>query len=84
VPSGGSTKEPSIRPVDAVELCATPYPTRREALAVARQLRAAGWIVVEQPERSGRRPATVHMVASVYHPVSYESPGDLLVSTPDP
>lgn len=84
MPSGRSTKEPSIRPVDAAELCATPYPTRQEALVVARQLRAAGWIVVEQPERPGRRPTAVHMVASVYHPVSYESPGDLLASTPDP
>lgn len=79
-----STKEPSIRPVDAAELCAARYRSRSEALAVARRLRAAGWLVIEHPERPRRRPGTVSMVASVYHPVSYESPGDLLVSTPDP
>lgn len=68
--------QPSIRPADAEDLCAERYPTREEAMAVARRLRAAGWVVVEldgdRPRPDGTRP-----VASVYHPVSFESPGDL-------
>jgi hypothetical protein len=79
-----TVNEPGIRRTDAEELCATPYPSRREALDVARRLRAAGWVVVEHPAQMPRRPGGVRMIASVYHPVSYESPGDLLVSTPDP
>jgi hypothetical protein len=76
-------EEPAIRPTDATDLCAEPYPTRREALAVARRLRAAGWVVVEHTGHS-RRPDGTSIVASVYHPRSYESPGDVVTAEPDP
>jgi hypothetical protein len=75
--------EPAIRPTDATDLCAELYPTRREALAVARRLRAAGWVVVEHTGHS-RRPDGSRIVASVYHPHSYESPGDVVTAEPDP
>jgi hypothetical protein len=74
----GAAGEPRIGPLDAAELCAERYPSRREALAVARWLRAAGWLVVEHADHPPLRPDGLVMVASVYHPVSFESPGDLL------
>lgn len=77
-------REPDIGPLDAAELCAEAYPDRREALAVARRLRAAGWVVVEHPEHPARRPDGLAMVASVYHPSTYDSPGDLLAPGPEP
>jgi hypothetical protein len=49
---------------------------------VARRLRAAGWLVVEHAEHRSRRPDGLSMVASVFHPVSYESPGDLFAPGP--
>jgi hypothetical protein len=76
--------EPVIRLMDAVELCAQPYPTRREALATARRLRAAGWVVIEHTGGSYRRPDGSRMVASVYHPITYESPGDVVTTEPYP
>jgi hypothetical protein len=63
--------EPTIRPTDAEELCSARYATRREALKVARLLRAAGWVVVEHA-------VGLAMVASVYHPSTYDSPGDVI------
>lgn len=75
--------EPAIQPIDAVDLCAESYPTRREALAVARRLRAAGWVVVEHTGHS-RRPDGTRVVASVYHPLTYDSPGDVVTAEPDP
>lgn len=77
------TDEPTIRPIDAEELCADPYPSLGEALAVARRLRAAGWVVIEHDRRSPPPRSGTRMVASVYHPATYESPGDLRV-TGDP
>ncbi|QSB16270.1 hypothetical protein JQS43_08255 [Natronosporangium hydrolyticum] len=71
-------REPEIHPVDAEDLLAEPYRTVTEALAVGRRLRAAGWVVIEHV-RCAPAPAGLRMVASVYHPISYESPGDLWV-----
>jgi hypothetical protein len=71
LPVPGSTQEPSIDPTDAEELCNAEYASRREALRVARRLRAAGWVVVEHPDG-------LPMVASVYHPNTYDSPGDVI------
>jgi hypothetical protein len=73
-------EEPTIRPIDAIDLCAEPYPTRHEALAVARQLRAAGWVVVEHTGDQTTRPDGALVVASVYHPASYDSPGDVVAA----
>jgi hypothetical protein len=78
----GTARGPEIGPLDAAELCAEPYPTRREALEVARRLRSAGWVVVEHAEHPPRRPDGLSMIASVFHPVTYESPGDLLAPGP--
>ena len=75
----GGAGEPAIRPHEAEEMCAEPYPCRSAAVAAANRLRDAGWLVVEHPEHPRRRPDGAQMVASVYHPVSFESPGDLLV-----
>jgi len=77
-----SRRRPGIGPPDAAELCAEAYPTRQQALVVARRLRAAGWLVVEHAEHPSRRPDGLSMVASVFHPVSYESPGDLFAPGP--
>lgn len=76
-------QEPTIRSADVEELCAVPYRCRDEALAVARRLRLAGWVVIEHEDRPSRRPDKIRMVASVYHPVTYESPGDVLC-VPEP
>lgn len=70
-------REPGIGELDAAELCAEIYPTWSGALQIARRLRAAGWVVVEHAEHPSRRPDGLVMVASVYHPRTYESPGDL-------
>ncbi|MPZ27794.1 MAG: hypothetical protein GEV12_15620 [Micromonosporaceae bacterium] len=75
MPDTGS--EPRIGELDAAELCADVYPSWRDALVIARRLRAAGWVVVEHAEHPSRRADGLAMVAGVYHPISYESPGDL-------
>lgn len=79
--SGATLPEPDSAPrigaLDAAELCADTYPTRRDALEIAQRLRAAGWVVVEHAEHPPLRADGLVMVASVYHPGTYESPGDL-------
>jgi hypothetical protein len=79
---GACALEPSIDTIDAEDLCDAPYPSRREALGVARRLRAAGWVVIEHGGRPSYRPDGLSIAASVYHPDTYESPGDLLVPAP--
>lgn len=73
-------REPSIGVMDAEELCAEPYPSVAEALRVARRLRAAGWVVIEHDREAPLPSSGIRMVASVYHPHTYESPGDLRVA----
>lgn len=73
-------REPVIPPVDVEDLCAVPYRDRAEALMVARRLRTAGWVVIEYEDHLPRRPDGIRVVASVYHPVTYESPGDVLLA----
>lgn len=73
-------REPAIRPVDAEDLCTVRYHDRDEALTVARRLRTAGWVVIEYEDHLPRRPDGIRVVASVYHPVTYESPGDVLLA----
>jgi hypothetical protein len=74
--------EPSIDAVDAEDLCDSPYSSRSEALGVARRLRAAGWVVVEHHGRTSYRPDGLSIAATIYHPSTYESPGDLLIPAP--
>lgn len=77
-----SDPEPSVGPVDAADICDEVYANREEAVAIARQLRAAGWIVsfidTSSPAWSGR----VRTIAVVYHPHTYESPGEIAYCDP--
>lgn len=73
-------RQPSIRFADAEQLCDEIYPDPATALAVVRRLRAAGWVVVEHRPPVPVRPDGLRLLATVYHPHSYESPGDLLVA----
>lgn len=73
--------EPTIGAVDAEDLCYETYPSRSEALGVARRLRAAGWVVVEHDGRPSYRPDGLSIAATVYHPHTYDSPGDLLAAS---
>ena len=67
--------EPLIRDADAADMCDEVYASREEAIAVARQLRAAGWVVPLLNSPSPPTPDGVRTVAIVYHPQTYESPG---------
>lgn len=74
--------ELSVGPADAADICDEVYADREEAVAIARQLRAAGWVVsfidAVSPLRSGR----VRTAAVVYHPRTYESPGEIAYADP--
>jgi hypothetical protein len=66
---------------DAEDLCDHVYRSRAEALEVARRLQAAGWIVplLDAPATPGApRAGGIRVLACVYHPVSYESPGEVV------
>lgn len=76
--------DPTMSRTDAAELCAEPYPTWAEAMESARVLRAAGWRVIEYPEHLPRRPDGLVTVASVYHPETGDSPGDVLAAEVSP
>jgi len=67
--------DPALGPADAAELCLEVYPDRQEALGIAYRLRTAGWIVsmLDAPRHDGTR-----VVAVVYHPLTYESPGEVI------
>lgn len=74
--------EPAIAPADAADMCEQVYADRQEAVCVARQLRAAGWIV---PLLNAPSPPTadgIRAVAIVYHPQTYESPGEVTYADP--
>jgi hypothetical protein len=77
--------EPSVGRADAVDLCLQVYASREEAVAVARRLRAAGWIVPLLSTPSKPRGDGTRVVATVYEPGSFESPGEITyrVSEPD-
>lgn len=63
---------------DAEDLCAEVYRSREAALAVARQLRSAGWIVPLFDVPTPPRDDGSRVVGVVYHPDSFESPGELM------
>jgi len=67
--------DPAVGPADAAEMCLEVYATRQEALGIAQRLCAAGWVVslLDAPRHDGTRVAAV-----VYHPLTYESPGEVM------
>ena len=65
---------PAIGLADAIDLCLEVYATRQEALEIAHRLRAAGWVVLPLDTPG---PEGVQVVAAVYHPQTYESPGEV-------
>jgi hypothetical protein len=71
------TPEPTISRQDAIDICAHPWPDELSAREQAVILDAAGWRVEH------RRPAVAFgqtgrlIVASVYHPETFSSPGDV-------
>lgn len=73
---------PSLGFADAEDLCEQVYGSRAEAMAVVRRLQAAGWLVPvlggAAPPGGVPRPGELYVLASVYHPTSYESPGEVV------
>lgn len=67
--------DPALGPADAAELCDPVYPSREEALAVARRLRAAGWVVPLLDTPVPLAPDGAWVVAAVYHPRTFEVAG---------
>lgn len=75
--------DPALGPADAAELCDQVYPSREEAMAVARRLRAGGWVVPLLDAPGPVQPDGTRVVATVYHPRTFEAAGDVMYSTPD-
>jgi hypothetical protein len=71
------TDAPIIGIEDARDICAQPWPTEQEARKQAAMLDAAGWRVQHRhpPQPFGQTGRLI--VANVYHPVTFESPGDV-------
>jgi hypothetical protein len=69
--------DPAISWADAADICAHAWPSEATARAQAAILDDAGWTVEHRwpPVESGRTGRLA--VASVYHPVTYESPGEV-------
>lgn len=71
------TPDPTVSYEDAADICAHPWPSEAAAREQAAILDAAGWRVEH------RRPAVEFgqtgrlIVASVYDPVTFSSPGDV-------
>jgi hypothetical protein len=75
--------DPALGPADAVELCDEVYSSQEEAMAVARRLRRAGWIVPLLQPPGPVRPDGTRVVATVYHPQTFEAAGHVMYSSPD-
>lgn len=69
--------EPTVNRTDARDICAEPWPSETVAREQAAILDAAGWRVEHRfpPVAFGATGRLI--VASVYHPVTFESPGDV-------
>lgn len=68
--------DPSISWADVESTCEEPLPSAADAEIEARQLRRSGWVVPEQP-RHPHRPDGSRWYGGVFHPRTWESPGDL-------
>lgn len=69
--------EPSIDLLDAAGMCAQVHPSREEALAVARRLRAAGWMVPLYDAPVGPRSDGTWVVAVLHHPANFNRIGEV-------
>lgn len=70
--------DPALGPTDAAELCDQVHPTWEEAMAVARRLRAAGWVVPLLDTPAPLQPDGARVVAAVYHPRTFEVAGHVM------
>jgi hypothetical protein len=69
--------EPRITAADAAETCSRPWPNRQTAWEEAKILRREGWDVLESTRTEPRTDGLI-IIATVYHPRTHTSPGDLL------
>lgn len=69
--------EPAISQADAVDICAYVWPDEAAARAQAAILDDGGWTVEHRWPAVEFGQTGRLIVASVYHPVTYESPGDV-------
>lgn len=69
--------EPTLSRADAADICAHPWPDVATAREQAAILDAAGWRVEHRfpPVPYGQTGRLI--VASVYHPSTFDSPGDV-------
>jgi hypothetical protein len=80
--------DPAVSWEDAEDICAYAWPSEAAARAQAAILDDGGWTVEHRwpPVKLGHTDRLI--VASVYHPLTYESPGDVTFeahpSTSDP
>jgi hypothetical protein len=77
------TTEPTIPWAAVQDICAGTHRDRSEALHIGNVLRAGGWKVVEAgpvpTDAPGHQPPHTVAVATVYHPATSRSPGELLI-----
>lgn len=75
--------DPALGPADAAELCDQVHPSREEAMAIARRLRAAGWVVPLLDTPVPLHPDGARVVAAVYHPGTFEAVGHVMYAEGD-
>lgn len=72
---------PTLSRSDAQDLCAVPYASPAGARLATRRLRQGGWRVIEQElEPPTVRPDELILFATVTHPDTGDSPGDVLLA----
>lgn len=70
--------DPTVSFADAFDVCRAPWRTEAEAREQAAILDAAGWRVEHRfPPAEFGTGSGVMIVASVYHPETFSSPGDI-------
>lgn len=69
--------EPTVNRADAQDICAEPWPSEAAAREQAAILDAAGWRVEHRFPAVPFGATGRLIVASVHHPVTFESPGDV-------
>ena len=74
--------EPTISYRDAADICAKPWPSEQEACEQTVMLKRAGWLVKwRNPPPEFGKGTGLRMAASVYHPETFDSPGDVTYLT---
>lgn len=70
--------EPQMKRADAEDICREPWPSEAEAKEAATHLQRGGWKVEwRAPGAEWGKGSGVYILASVYHPDDYSSPGDV-------